>query len=208
MNRIGIHLIVSFCSVMTGLAIMRVVLCSFRHTGTIVDRYVAESSTMQRYQVPSVDRLIEWSDAHVHIGYIVVLSSQNISYYIWQMSIVTLMIFLSPPGTIRKNIALPILKIFPHFLVTTYIGLTTPISASSKIMTLLTILRVKDSSALSIGSYSISLYTCLTRLLTIYVESADPVLLMNFGTSTLLNTLIILAAIAYKPKEKSEEKKE
>lgn len=117
-------------------------------------------------------------------------------------------ILLVPASIYATAVYLIISGTLPHAVIVTLVGLTTPISASSKIMALLTIVRVKDSSTVSLGSYGISLYTCLTRLLTIYVESADPALLFNFGTSTLLNALIILAAIAYKPKEKPEEKKE
>ncbi|XP_045607825.1 solute carrier family 66 member 3 [Procambarus clarkii] len=92
----------------------------------------------------------------------------------------------------------------PHVLIKTLVGLCTPISASSKVVALITIIRSKNSAMVSIPSWSISAYTCVTRIFTIYVESADPALLMNFCTSFVLNMCIIIAAIAYKPREKKD----
>lgn len=167
--------------------------------------------------------MLELTSYCISLSYNVYSGYSLASYFEYPLlviqDIVMLVIFLSLTGRLSSFLLLPvsvyvtfvymiISGTFPHAFIVTLVGLTTPISASSKIMSLLTILRVKDSSSVSVGSYSISLYTCLTRILTIYVESADPVLLLNFGVSTLLNTLIILAAIAYQPKEKLEDKKE
>lgn len=44
-------------------------------------------------------------------------------------------------------------------------GLCTPISASSKVVALVTILRLKNSATVSVSSLSISAYTCLSKLL-------------------------------------------
>ncbi|MPC82589.1 hypothetical protein E2C01_077264 [Portunus trituberculatus] len=71
-------------------------------------------------------------------------------------------------------------------------------------MALFTIIRIKNSATVSVSSLSISAYTCFTRLFTIYVESADPALLMNFGMSLMLNFCLITAAIIYKPKKKDD----
>lgn len=129
--------------------------------------------------------------------------------------VVMLVVFLSFTGRLSPTVLVPAAAAayfahsiasgnLPHALITTLVGLCTPISASSKVMALFTIIRIKNSAAVSVSSLSISAYTCFTRLFTIYVESADPALLMNFGISLMLNLCLITAAIIYKPKKKEE----
>ncbi|XP_050727835.1 solute carrier family 66 member 3-like [Eriocheir sinensis] len=129
--------------------------------------------------------------------------------------VVMLVVFLSFTGRLSPAVLVPAVGAsyfafsiasgsFPHALITTLVGLCTPISASSKVVALVTIIRLKNSATVSVSSLSISAYTCLTRLFTIYVESADPALLMNFGTSLMLNICLITAALVYKPRVKKE----
>ncbi|XP_076064723.1 solute carrier family 66 member 3 [Oratosquilla oratoria] len=91
-----------------------------------------------------------------------------------------------------------------HALILTLVTLCTPISASSKVVQLMSIIAAKDSTGIAITSWLISAYTCLTRIFTIYMESADVALLMNFTVSFLLNCAIITASLIYKPRVKKE----
>lgn len=50
-------------------------------------------------------------------------------------------------------------------------GLCTPISASSKVVALLTIIRLKNSANVSVSSLSISTYTCLSKWLAGFASS-------------------------------------
>ncbi|GLH14552.1 uncharacterized protein GBIM_18927, partial [Gryllus bimaculatus] len=81
--------------------------------------------------------------------------------------------------------------------------LCTPVSASSKIVQLLEILRSKNSSSVSVLTWFLSAFTNMTRIYTIYMDSADVTLLANFTISTFLSTSIMLAAIYFK-KEKGD----
>ncbi|KAF2354076.1 PQ-loop repeat [Trinorchestia longiramus] len=77
---------------------------------------------------------------------------------------------------------------------------TTPISAGSKVVQLLAIIRSRSSEGISLAAWLISSYCCCTRLLTVYVETGDPALLVNFGISLLLNLGIVAATLHYAPR--------
>ncbi|XP_066960203.1 solute carrier family 66 member 3 isoform X1 [Macrobrachium rosenbergii] len=163
--------------------------------------------------------LLELTSYTIMLSYNIYSAYPLINYFEYPLmvlqDVVMLAVFLSFNGMLSPSVILPAAAasyfayaissgMLPHALITTLVGLTTPISASSKVVALLTILRSKNSSTVSIPSWLISTYTCVTRIFTIYLESADFALLMNFGTSFALNCLIVAAAIAYKPKKKKE----
>ncbi|XP_076622970.1 uncharacterized protein LOC143342705 isoform X2 [Colletes latitarsis] len=74
----------------------------------------------------------------------------------------------------------------------------TPISASSKVIQLLAILRAKNADTVSPITWFISAFTNLTRVFTIWMDSADILLLGNFIISVLLSSSIMLSAIYYR----------
>jgi len=76
-------------------------------------------------------------------------------------------------------------------------ALATPVSAASKLVLLRSIVCAGSAQGLAVSSWLISCYTCLTRILTVYVESGDATLLANFSTSLLLNAAIVGAALWY-----------
>ncbi|GLH14551.1 hypothetical protein R5R35_008735 [Gryllus longicercus] len=96
-----------------------------------------------------------------------------------------------------------LLEIFPKSILSFLAPLCTPVSASSKIVQLLEILRSKNSSSVSVLTWFLSAFTNMTRIYTIYMDSADVTLLANFTISTFLSTSIMLAAIYFK-KEKGD----
>ncbi|KAK4877516.1 hypothetical protein RN001_010022 [Aquatica leii] len=87
----------------------------------------------------------------------------------------------------------------PRELLTFLVPLCTPIGASSKVVQLLTIIRSKNSECISILTWFISAFTNLTRVFTIYVDSADFTLLLNFIVNVFLSSSIMFAAYYYKP---------
>ncbi|KAL7635179.1 UNVERIFIED_CONTAM: hypothetical protein RMT77_014165 [Armadillidium vulgare] len=97
--------------------------------------------------------------------------------------------------------------IMPTTFIALLVNLCTPLSASSKVIQLKTILRSRDSTGVSVLTWSISAYTCITRLFTIYVESYDVALLLNFFVSLILNLAIIGAALKFRPTKKEHSKK-
>uniref|UniRef100_A0A6M2DY52 Putative pq-loop repeat-containing protein 3 isoform x2 n=1 Tax=Xenopsylla cheopis TaxID=163159 RepID=A0A6M2DY52_XENCH len=94
--------------------------------------------------------------------------------------------------------------VLPRTVLGILVPMCTPIGASSKIVQLLEILRTKDSESVSVLTWFISAFTNLTRIYTIYMDSADLTLLGNFIISTTLSTSVMCAAMFYK---KTSEKR-
>ncbi|KAH0564002.1 solute carrier family 66 member 3-like [Cotesia glomerata] len=92
--------------------------------------------------------------------------------------------------------------IIPKVILTFLTPMGTPISASSKIVQLLAIVRSKNSESVSILTWFISAFTNMTRIFTIWVDSADLLLLGNFIISTVLS-LSVMLAVYYKPSKKN-----
>ncbi|XP_026476103.1 PQ-loop repeat-containing protein 3-like, partial [Ctenocephalides felis] len=86
----------------------------------------------------------------------------------------------------------------PRTVLGILVPMCTPIGASSKIVQLFEILRTKDSESVSVLTWFISAFTNLTRIYTIYMDSADFTLLGNFIISTVLSTSVMFAALFYK----------
>ncbi|XP_078041464.1 solute carrier family 66 member 3 [Augochlora pura] len=92
------------------------------------------------------------------------------------------------------------LQIIPKIVLTFLAPMCTPISVSSKILQLLAILRAKNADSVSPITWFISAFTNLTRVFTIWMDSADTFLLGNFMISTLLSSSIMVSAIYYRMK--------
>lgn len=91
-----------------------------------------------------------------------------------------------------------LLKIIPKIVLTFLAPMCTPISASSKMVQLLAILRAKNADSVSPLTWFISTFTNLTRVFTIWMDSADVLLLGNFVISVLLSSSIMFSAIYYR----------
>lgn len=90
-------------------------------------------------------------------------------------------------------------KILPSFLLNILAPLCTPISASSKVIQLMAIVRSGSSRGISATTWFISAFTNMSRGFTIYLDSADSILLCNFGVSTLLSAAVLSATITFSP---------
>ncbi|KAK0177022.1 hypothetical protein PV328_001113 [Microctonus aethiopoides] len=82
-------------------------------------------------------------------------------------------------GWNRENICL-IKQIVPKVFLTILASMCTPISALSKIVQLFAVIRAKNSESVSLLTWTISVFTNITRVYTIWMDSADVVLLGNF----------------------------
>lgn len=92
--------------------------------------------------------------------------------------------------------------IIPSSLLMMLVPLTTPVGATSKVMQLVAILKSKNSQSVSLITWGLSAFTNSTRIYTILLDSADRMLLANFGISTILSSSVFLAAWYYKkPKQ-------
>ncbi|XP_039964727.1 solute carrier family 66 member 3 [Bactrocera neohumeralis] len=95
-------------------------------------------------------------------------------------------------------------KLFPLLILTFLVPFCTPIGAISKVLQLIAILRTKDASSVSRTTWALSAFTNLTRIYTVYVQSSDMMLLINFFISTFLSSSVFVAACIYKEKTKNE----
>lgn len=97
-----------------------------------------------------------------------------------------------------------LLGIAPKILLTLLAPMCTPISASSKVVQLLAILCAKNAESVSPLTWFISAFTNLTRVFTIWMDSADILLLGNFIISVLLSSSIMFSALYYRSRPKSD----
>lgn len=98
-----------------------------------------------------------------------------------------------------------LLEIVPKIILTFLAPMCTPISASSKIVQLLAILRAKNAESVSPLTWFISAFTNLTRVFTIWMDSADLLLLGNFVISVLLSSSIMFSALYYRSRPVKQE---
>lgn len=91
-----------------------------------------------------------------------------------------------------------LLGILPKIVLTLLAPMCTPISASSKVVQLLAILQAKNAESVSPLTWFISAFTNLTRVFTIWMDSADILLLGNFIISVLLSSSIMFSALYYR----------
>lgn len=97
-----------------------------------------------------------------------------------------------------------LLEIVPKIVLTFLAPMCTPISASSKIVQLLSILRARNAESVSPLTWFISAFTNLTRVFTIWMDSADVLLLGNFIISVLLSSSIMFSALYYRSRPKQD----
>ncbi|KAK2580518.1 hypothetical protein KPH14_006253 [Odynerus spinipes] len=91
-----------------------------------------------------------------------------------------------------------LLEIIPKTVLTLLTPMCTPISASSKVMQLLAIIRARNADTVSPLTWFISTLTNLTRVFTIWMDSADLLLLGNFIISVLLSSSIMFSTLYYR----------
>lgn len=90
------------------------------------------------------------------------------------------------------------LQLIPKTVLTILAPMCTPISVSSKVVQLLAIFRAKNADTVSPVTWFISAFTNLTRVFTIWMDSADIILLANFIISVILSSSIMVSAIYYR----------
>ncbi|CAH0703230.1 unnamed protein product [Spodoptera exigua] len=74
----------------------------------------------------------------------------------------------------------------------------TPLSGFAKVTYIYGIIKEQNADAVSLTTWVISVSTNLARIFTVYVDSADFKLLLNFLVSTLLSSAVLGTAIYYK----------
>ncbi|KOX78293.1 PQ-loop repeat-containing protein 3 [Melipona quadrifasciata] len=90
------------------------------------------------------------------------------------------------------------MQLIPKVVLTILAPLCTPISVSSKVVQLMAIYQAKNADTISPITWFISAFTNLTRVFTIWMDSADILLLANFIISVILSSSIMFSAIYYR----------
>lgn len=91
-----------------------------------------------------------------------------------------------------------ITQLIPPIILTFLIPMCTPISASSKIIQLVVLFRTKKGTSISLWTWFLSALTNMTRIVTIWIDSADILLLGNYAVSAFLSSNIMFLALYYK----------
>ncbi|XP_022832763.1 PQ-loop repeat-containing protein 3 [Spodoptera litura] len=86
----------------------------------------------------------------------------------------------------------------PKALLGYLVPFCTPLSGFAKVTYIYGIIKEQNSDAVSLTTWVISVSTNLARIFTVYVDSADFKLLLNFLVSTLLSSAVLGTAIYYK----------
>ncbi|KOB68315.1 PQ loop repeat-containing protein 3 [Operophtera brumata] len=77
------------------------------------------------------------------------------------------------------------------------VPLCTPLSGFAKVTYIYGIIKTGNAENVSLVTWIISMLTNVSRVFTVYVDSADPKLLFNFFVSTILSSGVLGTAIFY-----------
>uniref|UniRef100_A0A336M2G6 CSON010806 protein n=1 Tax=Culicoides sonorensis TaxID=179676 RepID=A0A336M2G6_CULSO len=95
-----------------------------------------------------------------------------------------------------------VINLLPGWILVLLLPFTTPVSATSKVLQLIEILRTKESETVSLMTWFISAFSNATRIYTVMLDSGDVMLLTNFFVSTALSSMVLIAAWYYKKPKK------
>lgn len=95
----------------------------------------------------------------------------------------------------------------PEKVLTAQVLLSIPISATSKLAQVRSLLRSRRAGQVSLQAYCISSYGCTVRVLTTFVEDPSYPNLFNYALSAVLNMLIATLIIRYKDNNETEKEK-
>ncbi|XP_023942664.2 solute carrier family 66 member 3 [Bicyclus anynana] len=87
--------------------------------------------------------------------------------------------------------------VFPKEVLSYLVPFCTPLSGSAKVTYIYGIIKAANADAVSCTTWIISILTNISRLFTVYVDSADTKLMINFLVSTILSAGVLFTAIYY-----------
>ncbi|XP_026500830.1 solute carrier family 66 member 3 [Vanessa tameamea] len=90
-----------------------------------------------------------------------------------------------------------VLEILPKEILSYLVPFCTPLSGSAKVTYIYGIIKAANADAVSLTTWIISVLTNISRLFTVYVDSADTKLMINFLVSTTLSAGVLATAIYY-----------
>ncbi|XP_068632997.1 solute carrier family 66 member 3 [Battus philenor] len=95
----------------------------------------------------------------------------------------------------------------PKYLLSYMVPFCTPLSGFAKVTYIYGIVKCGNANGVSLTTWIISVATNMSRLFTVYVDSADLKLMINFTISTLLSSGVLLTALIYQLKCSSNDRK-
>lgn len=93
----------------------------------------------------------------------------------------------------------------PLSLLSILVSLALPLSAGSKVAQISTIYRIKSKGNVSMLTWSLAAYGCYARLFTVCVEVKDALILLNYISSSVLNTTVVALCLYYGEGKKRKE---
>lgn len=85
----------------------------------------------------------------------------------------------------------------PKYILNYLVPFCTPLSGFAKVSYIYGIIVAGNANAVSLTTWVISVATNLARIFTVYVDSADKNLIINFSVSTILSSGVFLTALYY-----------
>lgn len=101
-------------------------------------------------------------------------------------------------------------EILPKDILSYLLPFCTPLSGTAKVTYIYGIVKAANADAVSLTTWIISVVTNLSRLFTVYVDSADMKLMFNFLVSTMLSAGVLTTAMYYQmygAKNKSQRRR-
>ncbi|XP_045784995.1 solute carrier family 66 member 3 [Maniola jurtina] len=89
------------------------------------------------------------------------------------------------------------LGVLPKEVLSYLVPFCTPLSGSAKVTYIYGIIKAQNADAVSRTTWIISMLTNIARLFTVYVDSADTKLMINFFISTFLSACVLSTTIYY-----------
>ncbi|KAK6188923.1 hypothetical protein SNE40_005000 [Patella caerulea] len=96
------------------------------------------------------------------------------------------------------------MNMVPGYVLKTAISLCTPISTSSKLIQLVSIVRNQDPGTVSAATWGMAFYTTMARSITTLIQTGDVRVLINFGISCLLNFSLTIMVLYYRRSSKKK----
>ncbi|CAH2103615.1 unnamed protein product [Euphydryas editha] len=88
-------------------------------------------------------------------------------------------------------------ELLPKEILSYLLPFCTPLSGTAKVTYIYGIVKAANADAVSLTTWIISVLTNLSRLFTVYVDSADIKLMFNFLVSTMLSAGVLTTAMYY-----------
>lgn len=97
------------------------------------------------------------------------------------------------------------LRWFPDFVLTTVIGLVTPLSFSSKFAQIKLLYTSKNPGQVSLATWAIVAYGATARVVTSCVLTGDPGVILNFCVAASMNVFISCMIVYYRQQAKAKK---